>query len=430
MKKMYCLVVTDDYSRFTWVFFLATKDETSGILKSFVTGIENLVDHKVKVIRFDNGTEFKNREMNQFCEMKVSKSKDNWKPKRKDTRVPQPSGPTDIVVDEAVHKEMGDSLVRVATTASSLEAEQDSGNINKTRSKATLNEPSSPGTSSGSGPRGNTLRSDEDRIKLNELMELSKVESSDDEESLGKDASKQGRINAIDADEDITLVSVHDMNVSANEEVGEKEVFEVINTAKLIIDAAQVSAAGDKVSTTGAATTGKSQSQDKGKGILVEEPVKPAKKKDQIRLDEEASLRLQAEFDEEERLARDSAQKEQEEANIALIETWDDVQSIVDDDYQLPNRLQAKEQEQFTIKEKATLFKELLEQRRKHFAAKRSKEAFKRVNTFEDFRTELVEGKEKRARAELVQESTKRQKVDKDKDTTELQSLMKVIPDE
>ncbi|GJU87820.1 retrovirus-related pol polyprotein from transposon TNT 1-94 [Tanacetum coccineum] len=48
----------------------ATKDETSGILKSFITSIENLVDHKVKVIRCDNGTEFKNREMNQFCEMK------------------------------------------------------------------------------------------------------------------------------------------------------------------------------------------------------------------------------------------------------------------------------------------------------------------------------------------------------------------------
>ncbi|GJR86782.1 ribonuclease H-like domain-containing protein [Tanacetum coccineum] len=67
---MYCLVVTDDSSRFTWVFFLATKDETSSILKSFITGIENLVDHKVKVIRYDNGTKFKNREMNQFCKMK------------------------------------------------------------------------------------------------------------------------------------------------------------------------------------------------------------------------------------------------------------------------------------------------------------------------------------------------------------------------
>ncbi|GKA23485.1 retrovirus-related pol polyprotein from transposon TNT 1-94 [Tanacetum coccineum] len=70
MKKMYCLVVIDDFSRFTWVFFLATKDETSGILKSFITGIENLVEHKVKVIRYNNGTEFKNKKMNQFCEMK------------------------------------------------------------------------------------------------------------------------------------------------------------------------------------------------------------------------------------------------------------------------------------------------------------------------------------------------------------------------
>ncbi|GJS80333.1 putative ribonuclease H-like domain-containing protein [Tanacetum coccineum] len=48
MKKMYCLPVIDDYSRFIWVFSLATKDETSGILKTFITGIENLVDHKVK----------------------------------------------------------------------------------------------------------------------------------------------------------------------------------------------------------------------------------------------------------------------------------------------------------------------------------------------------------------------------------------------
>ncbi|GJV48398.1 putative ribonuclease H-like domain-containing protein [Tanacetum coccineum] len=48
----------------------ATKDETSGILKSFITGIENLVDHKIKMIRCDNGTEIKNKEMNQFCEMK------------------------------------------------------------------------------------------------------------------------------------------------------------------------------------------------------------------------------------------------------------------------------------------------------------------------------------------------------------------------
>nr|GEV59923.1 putative ribonuclease H-like domain-containing protein [Tanacetum cinerariifolium] len=47
-KKFYCLVITDDYSRFTWVFFLATKDETSPILKTFITGLENQLSLKVK----------------------------------------------------------------------------------------------------------------------------------------------------------------------------------------------------------------------------------------------------------------------------------------------------------------------------------------------------------------------------------------------
>ncbi|GJW41637.1 hypothetical protein Tco_0067482 [Tanacetum coccineum] len=56
--------------------------------------------------------------------------------------------------------------------------------------------------------------------------------------------------------------------------------------------------------------------------------------------------------------------------------------------------------------------------------------AFKRVNTFVDFRTDLVEGSSKRAGTELEQESIKKQKVDEDKETAELQSLIKVIPDE
>ncbi|GKE56417.1 hypothetical protein Tco_1495602 [Tanacetum coccineum] len=94
-----------------------------------------------------------------------------------------------------------------------------------------------------------------DRSRTHKLKRLykvaltTKVESSDDEDSLGDDASKQGRINAIDADDDITMVSVH------NEMEVDKEVVEVINTAKLIVDVAQVSAVGDKVSTASAVTT-------------------------------------------------------------------------------------------------------------------------------------------------------------------------------
>nr|GEU42946.1 hypothetical protein [Tanacetum cinerariifolium] len=49
--KSHQLVVTDDFSRFTWNFFLKTKDETSGILRKFITEIENLKDLKVKIIR-------------------------------------------------------------------------------------------------------------------------------------------------------------------------------------------------------------------------------------------------------------------------------------------------------------------------------------------------------------------------------------------
>ncbi|KAD3067019.1 hypothetical protein E3N88_34899 [Mikania micrantha] len=69
-KKSYCLVVTDDYSRFTWVFFLAKKDETLEILKKFITLIENQKNLKVKVFRTDNGTEFRNQTLIDFCDEK------------------------------------------------------------------------------------------------------------------------------------------------------------------------------------------------------------------------------------------------------------------------------------------------------------------------------------------------------------------------
>ncbi|GJZ13969.1 putative ribonuclease H-like domain-containing protein [Tanacetum coccineum] len=353
------------------------------------------------------------------------------KPKRKDTQVPQPSDPSENVADEAVYKELGDSLVRAATNVSSLEAEQNSGNITKTRSKATPNESSSLETTSGGGPRyqetmrdtiaqtmfenvskhsndsllarGNTLRSDEDRLKLNELMELctnlqnrvldlektktsqhneiaslkrrvkklekknrsrthklkrlykvgltARVESSDNEESLGKDASKQGRIDAIDADEEITLVNVQnvdeemfDVNVLDGEEVfvAEQEVAikDVSNVVSIAGDATTVSVATTTTATITTVnditlaqalieikTTKPKEKGDKGKGILIE-PVKPIKKKDLIRLDEEVALKLQAKFDEEERLASEKAKKEKE-ANIALIETWDDRQRLM-----------------------------------------------------------------------------------------------------
>nr|GEW16314.1 hypothetical protein [Tanacetum cinerariifolium] len=68
-----------------------TKDETSGILKAFITGIEILIDHIVKIIRCDNGTKFKNKEMNQFYEEKWIKREFGV------ARTPQQNGP--VVVE-------------------------------------------------------------------------------------------------------------------------------------------------------------------------------------------------------------------------------------------------------------------------------------------------------------------------------------------
>nr|GFA04164.1 hypothetical protein [Tanacetum cinerariifolium] len=80
------------------------------------------------------------------------KTKQHRKPRRKVTKVPQPSDPTTNVADEDVNEKMDDSLKRAAT-ATSLDTKQDRGNMFKTQSKATPNEPCSQGTSSGGGPR-------------------------------------------------------------------------------------------------------------------------------------------------------------------------------------------------------------------------------------------------------------------------------------
>ncbi|KAI3811077.1 hypothetical protein L1987_20793 [Smallanthus sonchifolius] len=49
-KKSYCLVITEDYTRFSWEYFLRTKDETTEILKSFILRDENQKNQKVKTI--------------------------------------------------------------------------------------------------------------------------------------------------------------------------------------------------------------------------------------------------------------------------------------------------------------------------------------------------------------------------------------------
>ncbi|GJW52412.1 ribonuclease H-like domain-containing protein [Tanacetum coccineum] len=68
--KKYQYIDTQGRLKFTWTFFLKTKDETYRILRNFITEIENLKDLKVKIIRCDNGGEFRNKEMDDFCSRK------------------------------------------------------------------------------------------------------------------------------------------------------------------------------------------------------------------------------------------------------------------------------------------------------------------------------------------------------------------------
>jgi hypothetical protein len=64
----YGLVIVDDFSRFTWVFFLQDKSETQGNLKRFLKRAQNEFELKVKNIRSDNGSEFKNLQVKEFLE--------------------------------------------------------------------------------------------------------------------------------------------------------------------------------------------------------------------------------------------------------------------------------------------------------------------------------------------------------------------------
>jgi transposase InsO family protein len=66
----YCLVVVDDYSRYTWVFFLHDKADTYDIFKKFLTRAENEFELKVKKVRSDNGSEFKNARVEEWCDEK------------------------------------------------------------------------------------------------------------------------------------------------------------------------------------------------------------------------------------------------------------------------------------------------------------------------------------------------------------------------
>ena len=66
-KKKYAMVIVDEFTRYTWVYFLHKKSETTSTLIDHVRQLDKLVKDSVKIIRSDNVTEFKNLIMEDFC---------------------------------------------------------------------------------------------------------------------------------------------------------------------------------------------------------------------------------------------------------------------------------------------------------------------------------------------------------------------------
>ncbi|GKB86703.1 retrovirus-related pol polyprotein from transposon TNT 1-94, partial [Tanacetum coccineum] len=68
--EKYTIVIVDEYSRYTWVYFLRKKSQAPEMIMSFIIMVENQNDVKVKQIRTDNETKFRNHELKSFCDEK------------------------------------------------------------------------------------------------------------------------------------------------------------------------------------------------------------------------------------------------------------------------------------------------------------------------------------------------------------------------
>nr|GEU34900.1 ribonuclease H-like domain-containing protein [Tanacetum cinerariifolium] len=278
------------------------------------------------------------------------------KPTRKVTKVPQPSDPMENITEEAVQEE------RVSRFSNDPPLSgEDRLKLNELMELCTTLQQKVLALANDKTTQALEIESLKRRVKKLErksrphkLKRLYKVDlparvvSSEDEGLDKEDASKQERkIANIDVDEEITLVDetaddrgrfdstyfdadtymfrVHDL-------VGDEVIVESEDPEETVKAAATTVTDNTRTKAKGLVIHEKEQApttivslqqsshamaKDKVKAIMIEEPAK-TKKKDQIRMDEEAALRLQAEVEEEERLEKERAQE-------ALIAEWDDI---------------------------------------------------------------------------------------------------------
>ncbi|GKA79918.1 hypothetical protein Tco_0786514 [Tanacetum coccineum] len=331
-------------------------------------------------------------------------------------------------------EERRDSIERAATTAASLDAEQDSGTIIRTQSMATLNELIPQGTG-----LVNTPGSGEERLKIMELMEICTklsdrvlaLENSGttqlEDYSLKKreDASKQGRnIAESDQDEEISFVQ-EDAETQGryDQDIDVTTVSAPISTAGMSVSTAVPSTPPTTTTTViededltisqtlmkMRSEKSKEKAKERGskekssepatrptRGVTMQEPsesgtrkavppsqhdLKDKGKAKMIEPEKPLKKKDQIKFDEEvaKRLAEELEAELEEEERVTIqreeeanLISWDNTQAMMEADYELAQRLQAEEQGELTIEERSRLFVELMDKRKKHFAKLRA----------------------------------------------------------
>ncbi|GJW33792.1 hypothetical protein Tco_0053824 [Tanacetum coccineum] len=233
---------------------------------------------------------------------------------RVDTKIPQSSGPMENVADEVVHKERGDRLVRAATTASSLKKEQDSGSgprrqetmgdtIAQTRSKNVSKLSNDPLLARGITLVSTHFDADTDMFGVHDLVGDEVVVESE----VAVKASEMRNVVkevvvVIDTASTIPVstATITDVEITLAQALAELKSAKP-KADKVVI---QEPEHGTTITTPTTIIPVPKPLQDKGKGIMIEEPmveqVKPIKRLEQMRLDEELAFKLQTEEEEEE----------------------------------------------------------------------------------------------------------------------------------
>ncbi|GJR83106.1 putative ribonuclease H-like domain-containing protein [Tanacetum coccineum] len=392
---------------------------------------------------------------------------------KKVTELPQTSVPLDHGADEAVHKEG----VRVWKGWQSQAPRNHGGAPAQTRSKRVLEKPNEPplseGHASGSGDvsmehtfelmdnvlptpydsplsRGYTPGSDEGRLKLKELMaictKLSKqvldLEKEKDAQAMKILKLKQ-RVKKLERKRKSSIshprrriyrqVESFDDDldeVDASKQERERETVPTATTRVSAVSAlvttigVAISTAEPRTPPTTAATAFIDEDLTNAQTLI---KMKEEKAKEKGVAIKDLDQRLHKEGLVELDRAQKERQKQEEATSATLSEDFDEIQARIDVDHELAVRLTHKDQEKYTIEERARLLAEFFERRKKQLAAERAEAIRNKPPTITQVRNKSTK---KRPRANFEEESSKKQKLKEDNDAEKekLRDSMDVVP--